>query len=206
MREIVVIRHGEAEHLLGDESLTGGWTDSVLTERGIRESHETGKVLKELLKGREYIFLASDFKRTSHTARIIGEYLDKEPKLEYGLRDYNNGVAAGMTKPQAKLIEKPMNGVGIEDWAPYDQAECWRDYYKRIQRYMDTLKDEEMALIVTHGGTAFNIFMWFLGLKEDYLGKVFAEFDTCSITWMRTTKYGEKSVYRLNDTRHLMGL
>jgi phosphohistidine phosphatase SixA len=36
MQELILVRHAEAEHLVSD--LTGGWTDSSLTNRGRRQA------------------------------------------------------------------------------------------------------------------------------------------------------------------------
>jgi len=43
MHELILVRHGEAGHLVSD--LTGGWTDSSLTERGKRQAERLGPAL-----------------------------------------------------------------------------------------------------------------------------------------------------------------
>ena len=45
MKKLVLIRHGESEW--NKENRFTGWTDVDLSERGINEAKEAGKVLKE---------------------------------------------------------------------------------------------------------------------------------------------------------------
>ena len=45
MKKLVLLRHGESEW--NKENRFTGWTDVDLSERGIKEATEAGKVLKE---------------------------------------------------------------------------------------------------------------------------------------------------------------
>ena len=47
MKELILVRHREAEHLT--KRIIGGWTDLLLTDKGRRQIKLTGKRLKELL-------------------------------------------------------------------------------------------------------------------------------------------------------------
>jgi 2,3-bisphosphoglycerate-dependent phosphoglycerate mutase len=45
MKKLVLLRHGESEW--NKENRFTGWTDVDLSERGVKEATEAGKVLKE---------------------------------------------------------------------------------------------------------------------------------------------------------------
>jgi len=67
------IRHGEAEHLVGDgdNRMTGGWTNSSLTDNGREQARETAQRLGSLIQSRRVGFYSSDLKRCRQTAEII---------------------------------------------------------------------------------------------------------------------------------------
>lgn len=68
MRELLVVRHGESEHLA--TGLTGGWTNAHLTERGRAQARLTGARLARLLRGRSLTFCSSDL-HTSHLGEMV---------------------------------------------------------------------------------------------------------------------------------------
>jgi 2,3-bisphosphoglycerate-dependent phosphoglycerate mutase len=45
MYKVVLLRHGES--IWNKENLFTGWTDVDLSEKGVREAQEAGRVLKE---------------------------------------------------------------------------------------------------------------------------------------------------------------
>ncbi|SDG36099.1 Histidine phosphatase superfamily (branch 1) [Fontibacillus panacisegetis] len=75
MRQIYVIQHCQSEHHVNN--MTGGWTDTPLTELGKRQAEAVGIRLQKNLDPNEYSLYASDLMRASQTASIIGEQLDK---------------------------------------------------------------------------------------------------------------------------------
>ena len=50
MYKVVLLRHGES--IWNKENLFTGWTDVDLSEKGIKEAHEAGKIMKK----ENYIF------------------------------------------------------------------------------------------------------------------------------------------------------
>ena len=72
---IILLRHGEATH--HTEHLTGGWTNSALTEKGKGQLLSVAKKLAKDFHGRniEYIILASDLDRATDYAEIISRVL-----------------------------------------------------------------------------------------------------------------------------------
>ena len=93
---IILVRHGEATH--HTQHLTGGWTDSDLTEAGRSQLEALAEKLALDFKGRSEKFriLASDLKRAAESAAIIAARLHMDGKVEKHafLREKNNGLAA----------------------------------------------------------------------------------------------------------------
>lgn len=58
IKELIIVRHGEAESLMGKD-LTGGWTNSTLTQKGKRQARVVGEKLAEILKKEALTFFAA---------------------------------------------------------------------------------------------------------------------------------------------------
>lgn len=100
MKQLILIRHGEAEHLL--EGQVGGWTDTKLTEAGKQQAKCTGERLTEILKDTSFNFYTSDLNKAKATAESIGGILGKQPIVVSELREMNNGIAANLAKEDEK--------------------------------------------------------------------------------------------------------
>lgn len=74
MKELVLVRHGEPEHLV--KGMVGGWTDLPLTDRGRKQIEITANRLKDLFESRIEIIYSSDLVRASESAKIIQERFD----------------------------------------------------------------------------------------------------------------------------------
>ena len=100
---IILVRHGEATH--HTQRLTGGWTDSQLTDKGRSQIKAAAVKLAKDFAGRNcrLRILASDLQRASASAQIIAEELGFKGEIEHCrfLREKNNGIAAGMTEEEA---------------------------------------------------------------------------------------------------------
>lgn len=197
-----LIRHGQAEHLVG--SLVGGWTDTELTELGRRQVEALAARLKKEICGSQVTILCSDLKRAMQTAEIIGRALDLTPQPAPELRELNNGIAAGMTKDEARrYFREPTHP--LVDWKPYPEAETWRQFYHRVAAFMEYSSDrfDDSVLVVTHGGTIIQIISWWLRLDMDTISNVSFKTDPASITALGTSTLDERTIERLNDTAHL---
>jgi probable phosphoglycerate mutase len=198
-----VIRHGEAEHLI--TNLIGGWTDTKLTQRGRLQAEALGSRLKRVLNEIYLKIYSSDLKRAVQTADIVGQALGVTPYLEPGLREFNNGEAAGMTKGEAaKIFREPTKP--LVDWQPYPNSETWREFYARVSGFLQHLSEgcSCTPVIVTHGGTLTNIVGWWLGLDMETLDKVSFKVAPASLTVLGTSNLGERTIERLNDVSHLL--
>jgi broad specificity phosphatase PhoE len=205
MNELIVVRHGEGVHLTGTDK-TGGWSDARLTERGWQQARLTGQKLAEIIGDRPFQFYASDIVRAHETAQGIAESLGVQPVLAEGLREFNNGIAAGMTKEEADRVSIPMTQP-VLDWIPYPGGDSWRTMSERLAAFMDSIKEDphDLTLVVTHGGSGNAIVHWWLRLGCGGHRTAY-DLDVCSISIFRINEYGERVIARLNDTSHLMSL
>ncbi len=203
-RELIIVRHGEAEHLIGEDRMTGGWTDTKLTPLGRMQAERTADALAREIGGREFGFHCSDLSRARETAEIIGERLYRIPISSHAIREFNNGCAAGMKHAAAESIKAPLDGP-IGEWRPFCGGENWNEFLARVSRFGEEYLSSGLHLVVCHSGTAFNLVFWFLGLTSRYVGQIYTELDPCGIIRLGTSPYGENTIHRLNDTSHLAG-
>ncbi|MHA1957514.1 MAG: histidine phosphatase family protein [Candidatus Thorarchaeota archaeon] len=201
MKELVLVRHGEAEHLT--KGIVGGWTDLPLTQRGRRQIGITADRLKELFESRIEIMYTSDLKRASESAEIIREKLDIPLIIDSQFRELNQGISKDMTMEEAKKIEIPMSEP-LNDWTPYPEAESWRMLQDRVASAMLQLEhiQEEVVMIVGHGNLNSAIIEWWLQVPEE----MSLDFTThpASITWLGISAWDNREIRKLNETAHLM--
>jgi broad specificity phosphatase PhoE len=184
--------------------LTGGWTDTALTELGCRQATYLASRLKHEIGDMPCQLYCSDLKRALQTAEIIGREIGVTPNPLPELRELNNGVAAGKSLEEAKRYALELTRP-VLDWQAYPQAETWRQFYSRVAACMERLtgNQETPLLLVTHGGTIINIVAWWLQLDIDMLDKVSFHTSPASLSVLRTNQWNERTIERLNDTAHL---
>lgn len=200
---LILVRHGQAEH--HTKAITGGWTDSELTETGVQQANRLGERLRQELGGPPTYLGCSHLRRAVHTAEIIGIWLETPPNVHHSLSDLNNGVAAGKTHAEARSYAIPPSQP-IVDWQPYPQAESWRQFYLRVSKFMDKFSErqEQPAVLVTHSATVHAIVAWWLKLPVD--SRTHFEVAPGSVSVLRFNRWREHSIERLNDTAHLYAL
>lgn len=206
MQNLILIRHGEAEHHLS--GMTGGWTDLPLTDRGREQAATTALYLAQSSPFAPQSLLSSDLKRASQTAEIIAAALGLPLERSPSLRELNNGVAAGRTVADAKALELPRTQPDL-DWVPYPKAESWRMLYERVASFYAALVAEgrDHCIVVSHGHAMICLINRFLGLTTDEnLAKLMYELRPCSITHLQAEPDGSRRVVRLNDVSHLTAL
>jgi broad specificity phosphatase PhoE len=202
INSIILVRHAQSEHHV--KELTGGWTDTGLTELGRRQSACLASRLKRELGDTPCQLYCSDLKRALQTAEIIGREIGVTPNPVPELRELNNGVAAGKSLEEAKRYALELTRP-VLDWQAYPQAETWRQFYSRVAACMDqlTMNQEDPLLLVTHGGTIINVVAWWLQLDIDMLDKVSFHTSPASLSVLRVNWWNEHTIERLNDTAHL---
>lgn len=206
---IILVRHGEATH--HTQRLTGGWTDSVLTDKGRAQIKAAGDKLALDFAGRKVPLriLASDLQRAAESARIIADCLGYIGKIEYCsfLREKNNGLAAGMTEEDAKYIFcKPASDQELHH-RNYPGGETRTEFYERNVHGLWQCADmeKENLLIVAHKGTVQNIIFHWLGMDMADVVEYNYSVDVqpASLTVLGVNKWHEHTIFRLNDISHL---
>ena len=99
---LVLVRHGQSEW--NKLNLFTGWKDPALTELGIKEAINAGKLLKD--ESLEFdIMFTSDLFRAQETGRLILEHMDQLdiPVIkDQSLNERNYGELAGLNKDDAR--------------------------------------------------------------------------------------------------------
>ena len=102
MIKLVLVRHGQSIWNL--ENRFTGWTDVELSEQGIKEAREAGKILKD--KGFEFdIAYTSVLKRANDTLSYILEELGEKDipiKKSWRLNERHYGALQGLNKDETK--------------------------------------------------------------------------------------------------------
>ena len=206
MKSLLVVQHCQSEHHVN--GMTGGWTDTPLTDLGRRQAGALAARLARELAATPCRVYASDLQRAAQTAEIIGRALGLPTKLSPELREFNNGIAAGMKREEARKIEIG-RGIPNIDRQPYPQAETWRRFYGRIAGFMDRLAAEDQdgeTVLVTHGGVVINLIAWWLRLDVPMLARVSFGVAPGGVTRLTTNQWGERTLKVLSDTSHLVDL
>lgn len=207
---IILVRHGEATH--HTQKLTGGWTDSDLTEKGKEQLGLLAAKLVKDLQGKRlsYRILASDLKRAAESAQIIAEALGyATEKIEYCqfLREKNNGRAAGLKEEDAKRFYcRPASEQEL-DHRNYVGGETRNEFYLRNVEGLKAVADwnKEHLIIVAHKGTVQNLLFAWLGMdmKDVVAHNLSVDIAPASLTILGINKWQEHSIFRLNDISHL---
>jgi probable phosphoglycerate mutase len=203
---IILVRHGEATH--HTEHLTGGWTNSELTERGKQQMQILAEILaKEFAGHPNPTVFSSDLQRAYASARIISLALGGANVLaKKFLREKNNGKAAGLTEEEArKYYRRPLSEKEL-DHANYDGGETRREfYYRTVNGFNDIVNTSDNIIIVAHKGTIQNIVFSWMGMDiAEVNNKNFSiDVKPASISILGVNKWQERSLFLLNDTSYL---
>ena len=181
MIKLVLVRHGQSMWNL--ENKFTGWTDVDLSENGVNEALEAGKVLKE--KGFTFdIAYTSVLKRANRTLDFILKELGEEdiPILKsWRLNERHYGALQGLNKKETaeKFGDEQVHiwrrsydvqppALEDEDERYLDMkkeykeyiphTECLKDTVERVLPYWDSdilpsLKDGKKVIIVAHGNS-----------------------------------------------------
>ena len=102
MIKLILVRHGQSMWNL--ENRFTGWTDVELSEQGIKEAKEAGKVLKEKGFGFDVAY-TSVLKRANDTLGYILEELGEQDipvKKSWRLNERHYGALQGLNKDETK--------------------------------------------------------------------------------------------------------
>jgi broad specificity phosphatase PhoE len=203
---VILVRHTESQHHV--LRLSGGWTDTPLTDLGREQAARVAVRIRDELRGRDVTLYSSDLLRAAETAAAIGDALRVVPKFDPRLREHNNGECAGLTHDEAAqrypdtwLVPVPL------DVRPYPGAETPREFYVRAGAFIDDLNADgaTIPVVVSHGGTLTCLVARWLRLPPEVLNPIGFEFHAGSISVLRSDRHGPR-IERLNDIGHLGGM
>ncbi len=181
MIKLVIVRHGQSVWNL--ENKFTGWTDVDLSDKGVEEAREAGRVLKE--KGFSFdVAFTSVLKRANRTLDLILEELGEKNipiNKSWRLNERHYGALQGLNKketadkygdeqvhiwrrsydvqPPALTDDderfKAMEGI-YDEYVPH--TECLKDTIERVIPYWDSdilpkIKEGKNVIIVAHGNS-----------------------------------------------------
>ena len=145
MIKLVLVRHGQSQWNL--ENRFTGWTDVELSEQGIKEAKEAGKVLKE--KGFEFdVAYTSVLKRANDTLNFILEELGEKNipiKKSWRLNERHYGALQGLNKDETRQkygAEQVLLWRRSTDVKPPELSEADERYPGNDPKYSDLSKED----------------------------------------------------------------
>lgn len=143
-----------------------GRADFPLTELGETQARKMAAAV-----AKEYppeMILSSTLRRASGTARILQEAIGCELKFYDDLREFNNGVLAGMSRKEA-AIKHPLPEGGRPVHIPIQDGESALDLRFRAERILRQIlhdyQNYQRIAIVSHGKMISNLINAFLKLS-----------------------------------------
>ena len=167
MIKLVLVRHGESEWNL--ENKFTGWTDVDLSENGIKEAKDAGKVLKE--KGFTFdVAYTSVLKRANHTLDLILEELGLQIPINYSWR---------LNERQDDDPRFPSHDDKYKDldYKDLPHTECLLDTVERVIPYWKSdiepaLKDNKKVIVVAHGNSLRGLIKYLDNLSDEEIVKL----------------------------------
>ena len=195
MIKLVLVRHGQSMWNL--ENKFTGWTDVELSENGIKEAKEAGKVLKE--KGFSFdIAYTSVLKRANDTLKYILEELGQQDipiNKSWRLNERHYGALQGLNKKETALkygeeqvhiwrrsydVKPPALDSNDErylemknkynEYIPH--TECLKDTIERVIPYwkeqiLPNLKLGKKIIIAAHGNSLRGLMKYLDDMTDD---------------------------------------
>ncbi len=152
---IYLIRHGETAYNV--ERRYQGQNDSPLTENGVRQATEAGRLLCALLRGASnFRIVASPLGRTKHTAELIAARLPNAPVITFDKRLMEIGCGHWETMTQPEIEAKypgALDGVERWNWAfKAPGGEGYDAFAARLRAWLDDAsRDPTPTIAVSHG-------------------------------------------------------
>ena len=162
---IYLMRHGR-----DDEDYVGGWSDVLLTKKGIKQIERQAEWIKENLHIKRIV--CSNVKRALQTAEIVNKYLNVNIEINDNLKEQNKGLLNGMNKKEAN-IKYPEYLIDSVDTV-YPEGESLRQLYGRIINNMNFFRDlEDGTLLITHRGVINALYYYLNDMPLDMNKKQF---------------------------------
>ena len=174
---LLVWRHGRTEW--NASGRFQGQLDPPLDDEGRAQAARTAPHLAELLAGQETVVVSSDLVRARDTAGALAPLLGVGVQVDERLREHGLGSWEGLTRDEVAarhpeqyadwMAGRPVRGRGGE--SPDAVAQ-------RALAAVAGLPPVDVAVLVTHGGTAGRLVEALLGLGVDHR-RVFGPLGNC---------------------------
>ena len=178
MTHLTLVRHGQSDW--NEKNLFTGWENPGLTEQGLVEAKETGKILKN--SGFEYSYLyTSILDRAINTANIILRELkvgEIKTIRNSALNERDYGDLTGLNKDEAR---KKWGDEQVHIWRrsydiPPPSGESLKNTAERVLPYfkkeiLPLLEDKNSILISAQGNSLRALVMFIENLSSDEILK-----------------------------------
>lgn len=159
--ELLLIRHGQSEaDLLGVHE---GRADYPLTVLGVDQAKLMAQYVETYHPPE--VILTSPLKRAKRTAFILREAIGCDLIEEVDLKEFNNGVLAGLPKEDA-LIKYPPPKLGRPLHVPIQEGESELEFRFRAERVLSKILHDyqgyKRVAVISHGGLISNLIKAFL--------------------------------------------
>lgn len=198
---VTFVRHGITDWNL--EGRWQGWTDTALSEVGIRQAQS----VRTRLEGKCWdAVYSSDLTRAQETARIAG----LEPVLDARLREIHFGAFEGGLSRENALHPEFKTWLEQPGTLQTPGGESYGDLYTRALDWLSELPESGDVLAFSHGGTIQTLVTGLLGVPAMVAPRIWRFSIThASLTvlerWWTPTGF-VWTLERLNDTAHLEGI
>ena len=178
-RNIILVRHGQSEW--NEKNLFTGWKDPGLTDLGVDEANNAGRLIKET----EIIFdemFTSNLGRAQKTGSIILDVLDQINVAiikNEALNERNYGSLAGLNKDDAR---KKWGEEQVHIWRrsfdiPPPDGESLKNTAERVlpyfnQQIMPKIIDGNNILIAAHGNSLRALIMQLDNISQEDIVKL----------------------------------
>lgn len=183
MTRITLIRHGET--IDNQKGRFSGFTDSILSERGISEATE----LKEILKEESFdIIYSSPLSRAKTTAMISLEVEESKIVMLEGLKEMNFGKFEGWKFAEIKEKEKDeYDKIMLGDYSyTFPAGESLISFHDRIKEVIYSILNENPnsnIAIFAHSGVIRAVVSEMV--SKTYKSHWNFQIDNCSLTTFR---------------------
>ena len=151
MGQIIFLRHGQAKNNT-DRILAGRTPGVPLTDTGIKQAEQTGKLLEDMNISAIY---SSPIQRAKHTAEIVGEHNSVDVTIDDRLIELDMGKFTGVPYDEiftshGNVFMKFYNG---ELEIAHNGVETFADVKKRVLGIVDHVIEkhpDENVVLVTH--------------------------------------------------------
>ena len=178
-RNLILVRHGQSEW--NEKNLFTGWKDPGLTDLGVDEANNAGRLIKET----EIIFdkmFTSNLCRAQKTGSIILDVLDQINVAiikNEALNERNYGSLAGLNKDDAR---KKWGEEQVHIWRrsfdiPPPDGESLKNTAERVlpyfnQQIMPKIIDGNNILIAAHGNSLRALIMQLDNISQEDIVKL----------------------------------